>query len=196
MRQWIGSALVQIMLVAYSALNHYLNQCWFIVNRTLRNKLQWNINRTKLFILENEFYSVLVVYERSLCELSEMFWQNWETWSRACFMAHNRVVIMPTLSLLAAPHIFILGLFEVFPPPGGYYWILIRKTAPLMNSERQLISWKACFHWNCALILEQWYITWEISVFQFEEDPPTQVKLSDPRSVKMNLKYQSDTAVE
>ena len=58
----------------------------------------------------------------------------------------NRVVIIPTLSLLAAPHIFILGLFEVFPPPGGYYSILIRKTAPLMNSERQLISWKACFH--------------------------------------------------
>ena len=35
-RQW---------LVAYSAPSHYRNQCWFIVNWTLRNKLQWNSNQ-------------------------------------------------------------------------------------------------------------------------------------------------------
>ena len=34
-RQW---------LVACSALSHYLNQCWNIVNWTFRNKLQWNFN--------------------------------------------------------------------------------------------------------------------------------------------------------
>ena len=39
-RQW---------LVAYSAPSHYLNQCWFIVNWTRRNKLQWKFNQnTKL----------------------------------------------------------------------------------------------------------------------------------------------------
>ena len=33
--------------------SHYLNQCWVIVNWTLRNKFQWNINQnTKLFIHE------------------------------------------------------------------------------------------------------------------------------------------------
>ena len=32
---------------------HYLNQCWVIVNCTLRNKFQWNFNQnTKLFIHE------------------------------------------------------------------------------------------------------------------------------------------------
>ena len=44
MRQWIGSALVQIMLVACSAPSHYLNHWWVIVNWTLRNKLQWSFN--------------------------------------------------------------------------------------------------------------------------------------------------------
>ena len=39
MHQWIRSALVQIMVVAYSAPSHYLNQWW--VNWTLRKKLQW-----------------------------------------------------------------------------------------------------------------------------------------------------------
>ena len=47
MRQWIGSALVQIWLAAYSAPSHYLNQCWVIVNWTRRNKIQWNSNQSK-----------------------------------------------------------------------------------------------------------------------------------------------------
>ena len=34
--------------------SHYLNQCWVIVNWTLKNKLQWNFNQnTKLLIHEN-----------------------------------------------------------------------------------------------------------------------------------------------
>ena len=34
-----------------TAPSHYLNQCWFIVNKTLGNKLQWNSNRnTKLVV--------------------------------------------------------------------------------------------------------------------------------------------------
>ena len=36
---------------AYSAPSHYLNQCWFIVHWTRRNKLWWNFNQnTKLCI--------------------------------------------------------------------------------------------------------------------------------------------------
>ena len=34
--------------------SHYLNQCWNIVNWTLRNKLQWKFNRnSNIFIQEN-----------------------------------------------------------------------------------------------------------------------------------------------
>ena len=44
-RQW---------LVVYSMSSYYLNQYWVFVNWTLRNKLQWNLNRnTKIFIHEN-----------------------------------------------------------------------------------------------------------------------------------------------
>ena len=46
--------------VAWSAPSHYLNQCWNIVDRTLRSKLQWNFNRnSKSFIQENAFESVV-----------------------------------------------------------------------------------------------------------------------------------------
>ena len=60
-------------LVAYSAPSNYLNQCCFIVNWTLRSKLQWNSNQnTKLFIREN-------VPETIVCEVAaicpgEMRW--------------------------------------------------------------------------------------------------------------------------
>ena len=36
-------ALVQIMAAAWSVPSHYLNQCWFIVNWNLGNKLQLNL---------------------------------------------------------------------------------------------------------------------------------------------------------
>ena len=40
--------------VAWSAPSHYLNQCWNIVNLTIRNKFQWNVNRnSNIFIHEN-----------------------------------------------------------------------------------------------------------------------------------------------
>ena len=46
--------------VAYTVPSHYLNQCWVIVNWTLRNKLQWNFNQnTKLFIHKNAFQNIV-----------------------------------------------------------------------------------------------------------------------------------------
>ena len=40
--------------------SHYLNLCWNIVNCTLRNKLQWNLNRNSyIFIQENAFENVV-----------------------------------------------------------------------------------------------------------------------------------------
>ena len=56
MRQWISHHWFRYWLVASSAPSHYLNQCWLIVNSTLRNKLQWNFNRNlNIFIQENAF---------------------------------------------------------------------------------------------------------------------------------------------
>ena len=48
---WFGQ-----WLVAWSVPSHRLNQCWNIVNWTLRNKLQWNfIINSYVFIQENAF---------------------------------------------------------------------------------------------------------------------------------------------
>ena len=46
--------------VACSAPSHYLNQCCNIVNLTLRNKIQWNLNRNSYFFInENAFENVV-----------------------------------------------------------------------------------------------------------------------------------------
>ena len=40
--------------------SHYSNQCWHIVNWTLGNKLQWNLNRNLyIFVQENAFEIVV-----------------------------------------------------------------------------------------------------------------------------------------
>ena len=40
--------------------SHYLNQCWDIVNWTLRNMLQWNLNRnSNMFIEEYAFENII-----------------------------------------------------------------------------------------------------------------------------------------
>ena len=63
MRQWIRSALVQIMVVAYKAPSYYMNQCWFIVNWTFWNKFQLNFNQnTKLYIHENASDNIVCDY--------------------------------------------------------------------------------------------------------------------------------------
>ena len=46
MCQWTGPSLVQTM--ACCVPSHYLNQCWHIVNWTIRNKIQWNIDRNSI----------------------------------------------------------------------------------------------------------------------------------------------------
>ena len=59
-RRWNESSLVQIMACACSAPSHYRNQCWNIVNWTLRNKLQWNFNRNSdIFFQDNSLESVV-----------------------------------------------------------------------------------------------------------------------------------------
>ena len=45
---------VRQRLVVWSALSHYLTQCWGIANWTLRNKLQPNLN-SSIFVEENIF---------------------------------------------------------------------------------------------------------------------------------------------
>ena len=52
--------------VAWSAPSHYLNQCYTVVNWTLRNKLQWNLNpNSDTFIDENAL-------ERVVCEITSI----------------------------------------------------------------------------------------------------------------------------
>ena len=59
-------------LVAWPAPSHYLNQCWNIVNWTLGNKLQWNLNQSlHIFIhektLENVVRKMAAILSRPQC---------------------------------------------------------------------------------------------------------------------------------
>ena len=60
MRQETNQHWFRLWLVAWTAPSHYLNQCWNIVNWTLKNKFQWNLNRNSYnFIQENASENVV-----------------------------------------------------------------------------------------------------------------------------------------
>ena len=61
----------KLAIIAWTAPSHYLNQCWTIVNWTLGNKLQWNLNRNSyIFIQEN-------VFENVVWKIAAIFSQPW-----------------------------------------------------------------------------------------------------------------------
>ena len=75
-RQW---------LVAYSAPSHYLNQCWIIINWTLRNDFQWNFDqKTNVFIQE-------IAFENVVCQSGTTKWNHYlnQWWSSLDF-AYNQ----------------------------------------------------------------------------------------------------------
>ena len=64
--------------LVWPAPSHFLNQCWNIVNWTVGNKLQWNLNRKLyIFIKKNAFENVVrkfaVILSRPQCAF------NWTT---------------------------------------------------------------------------------------------------------------------
>ena len=60
MHQWINHHWFRQWLVTWPATCCYLNQCWNIVEWTLRSKCQWNHNlNSYIFIQENAFENVV-----------------------------------------------------------------------------------------------------------------------------------------
>ena len=65
--------------------SHYLNQCWNIVNWTLRNKLQWNFNpNSYIFIQLNTFENVICRMASILSrpQFINSLWQSDAIWHR------------------------------------------------------------------------------------------------------------------
>ena len=59
MMQWISSGSGEARHL--SAPSHYLNQCWLIIKRVLRNKLQWNFNKIKRTCFHKMYLKILFV---------------------------------------------------------------------------------------------------------------------------------------
>ena len=73
MHQWFKQ-----WFVAWTAPSHYLNQCWNIVNWTLRNKPQWNLNgNSYLFFQENAFENVIW----KMASMTLVHWALYHQWT-------------------------------------------------------------------------------------------------------------------
>ena len=49
-----------LLKMAWTAQSHYLNQCWNMLDWTLRNKLQWNPNRNPYISIKENAYENVV----------------------------------------------------------------------------------------------------------------------------------------
>ena len=58
-RRWIRSPLIRWWHVTSSVLSQYMNQCWPIINWTLRSKPKKSNQNTKLYIHKHVFASVV-----------------------------------------------------------------------------------------------------------------------------------------
>ena len=151
LRQW---------LVTCWAPSHHLNQCWDIVNWTLRKKLQWNFNQnTKLLIHENASKSIV-------CEKVAI-------WSGGRWVNHSwydyiwpEVPWHMQLYSLARPLFFKYSDINIFSRFGlwahktfvkciiDYIWHTIFCPAPIMiRCLHMLLWWHSCLAQLLSCIL-------------------------------------------
>ena len=63
------------MACSHQGTNNYLNQCWNIANWTLKNKLQWTLNRNwNIFIKKNAFKNVVTTYTQDATYSDRALW--------------------------------------------------------------------------------------------------------------------------
>ena len=104
-RQW---------LVAYSVPGHYLNQCWVIVNWTIRNKIQWNFNQNIKYVIHEN------VSENIICEMGPILSRG--RWVNVNIHSYQYEIFWCG-SMVATRLLF---LFSGNSPPdyvGSLYWI-------------------------------------------------------------------------
>ena len=86
-------------LSPHSAPSHYLNQCWVLINWTLRNNHQWNFNQnTKLFIHKNVSENIVCEMVAKLLKVLSLTWYMYMS-----IFVFNSVLWVQTCVLWEAP---------------------------------------------------------------------------------------------
>ena len=108
--------------------SHYLNHCWNIVTWTLRNKFQWNLNRTScIFMHENTFGNVVrkivIILSRSQCVKKPNHgykggWNGFDYWYY--YMVMSRYSICQVLSNQKLPRTGIYEIYDRFWAEASY----------------------------------------------------------------------------
>ena len=119
-RQWTNHHWFRQWLVAWSASSHYLNQCWDIVNWTLRDKLQWSRNRNSYISIQGN------AFENVICKM-------------AAILSRPRCVMLQTALLLVI----------ILPPTQGPFvqdvmtWMYFQHYWPCVwGIHCLLVEWK------------------------------------------------------
>ena len=78
--------------------SHYLNKCWNIVNWTLWNKLQWNLNQNEyIFFQANAFRNVVWKMAAILSQLQSVNWLKADWWHMVSWKTGSGNGFLPAL---------------------------------------------------------------------------------------------------
>ena len=147
----VGNHWVRLWLVTWSAPSHYLNQCWDIVNWTLRNKLQWTLNRnSNLFIQENHLKVSSAKWRPFCVGLNELkaYWTICHHWVRS--RKGDNPLPDPVLTTMYGTILVSLGLIELSHLP------LDKMAAISLTTFSNAFSWMKSlafwfkFHWSLS----------------------------------------------
>ena len=165
------------------ATSHYLNQCWNIVNWTLRNKLQWNFNRnSNIFNQENTPQNAICemasILSRPQCVKDDISFKRYARLTRKHGYSPMRKLskIMLVTTLTSTSHFgkiasdvrYYVNAFRgylysvqfavsiVIFPTIGYHMQCARKTCVHMTRNKP----------RCHIILslQNWYTPWELQL--------------------------------
>ena len=88
-----GQHWLKKWFVAYSAPTHYLNQCWVVVNGTLRNKLQW-----KSIKIQNFSFTKIPLKIYIVCEMAAILSRGWGWgWGGGCKRNDDCMIILGSM---------------------------------------------------------------------------------------------------
>ena len=162
-------------LVDWPAPSHYLNKCLIVVNWTLRNKLQLNLNRSSnISIQENAFERVVcetaAILSRPQCDKVGSYWAQ-------CGQFDNGIV---NKGIVLFDHSVSISLFRIIAPTleGNTRWwvvslaiwgtcdLISRILAPAYVCEIFLIP--CLFSWPPRPRIREILITYVVAVVLFE----------------------------
>ena len=104
----------QIMACHQFRASHYLHQCWFTVNWSLGNKLQWNFTQNRTLIFTDVTFKIVSAKRRPCCPFPKVFKSDVYSTFASSICSSLTYILLLLLQYVQVWSIFCFYCFNVF----------------------------------------------------------------------------------